>query len=986
MSENKYSLDDILSEHRSGSGSSSDLDDILNSYPATRNFEDSGLGDIFDSRKSTTDIDLSEINISLTSDYPTIAEIRKREEESAKAAGVPEEEELSEEDKKKKIKQIDYEIISGDYDRKFMPDELKTSAELKAEEESRKKEKSKKKVKVKPAPKKYGLDLADDLKGIHSFDDEDDFDRKYGSAPLISEEAAAEILDNEDEIFPSAPKAGASFSEKMEREEEYARKYHDNAQKEHIKVKPEKISSKNQKKDSKDPFDKYSSLDDIDSILDQYEKNRKPNPQPATDTSPLRGFTDIFNKLLAKDSSGGEGSELLEGAKKIKKLPPKNGVAPIERKHISDLDIDLSDKLIQDTAQLNNQRASAELKKLNELKERRSDKVKNFHLIGDEEEAAEETAPDDDDEIEDYEKLDDAPSISAHISGQKNKLAVRLLILIACFAVTAYIAAANDYSLPVLQKVTMINRTAEPGEFLFINSIFGIIAGFFAYQTVTSGIGKLLSGKADCDSLSALSLVTSLATSMLAIAGDTNIIRNGFAYVYMPVAIGSLIFNTIGKLLIVNRTQRSFSHISGDTDHYALFIVDDDERAQNFTRGSVTDIPILAGMQKTEVISDFLKTSFSGDSTDRFCRIVAPIITGAGLAVGVIAGLMSRSEYGTLAGVCVGLSAFSACAAICSCYAMMLVVNLPMERASRKYAENRGTILGFDCIEEFADTNSILVDAAQLFPPGSITLKNIKSFPDTSIDEAIVEAASLTSQSGSVLKSMFYDIIVGKTEMLNPVESYLYEDTMGLCGWINNKRVLLGNRELMQNHSIEGLPSAAKESEYTDENKIAVYLSISGQLSAMFIIELTPVFRIAQALKELEHRGISVMIRSVDSMLDVQKLSAMFEVSPSMFKLIPFRLHSDFEKTTEYCPKRPATLACSGSFAAFSQLILGAGRLRSTINVGLAMQAAAILLGILLTLTMVLLKSIQELTVTNVLLYNLAFVLIYWLFQKFKKL
>ena len=50
------------------------------------------------------------------------------------------------------------------------------------------------------------------------------------------------------------------------------------------------------------------------------------------------------------------------------------------------------------------------------------------------------------------------------------------------------------------------------------------------------------------------------------------------------------------------------------------------------------------------------------------------------------------------------------------------------------------------------------------------------------------------------------------------------------------------------------------------------------------------------------------------------------------------------------------------------------------------MQAAAILLGILLTLTMVLLKSIQELTVTNVLLYNLAFVLIYWLFQKFKKL
>jgi len=83
---------------------------------------------------------------------------------------------------------------------------------------------------------------------------------------------------------------------------------------------------------------------------------------------------------------------------------------------------------------------------------------------------------------------------------------------------------------------------------------------------------------------------------------------------------------------------------------------------------------------------------------------------------------------------------------------------------------------------------------AQLFPQGMINLSAIKIFSDTRIDEAIVEAASLTNQAGSILKHMFYDIIAGKTEMLNPVESYIYEDSMGICGWINNKRVLLGNR------------------------------------------------------------------------------------------------------------------------------------------------------------------------------------------------
>ena len=51
-------------------------------------------------------------------------------------------------------------------------------------------------------------------------------------------------------------------------------------------------------------------------------------------------------------------------------------------------------------------------------------------------------------------------------------------------------------------------------------------------------------------------------------------------------------------------------------------------------------------------------------------------------------------------------------------------------------------------------------------------------------------------------------MIKGKTEMLYPVESYIYEDGLGLSGWIENKRVLFGNRALMESHSIEGVPSA----------------------------------------------------------------------------------------------------------------------------------------------------------------------------------
>ncbi|MCI7766527.1 MAG: hypothetical protein MSJ26_00895 [Oscillospiraceae bacterium] len=985
----KFSLDDILNEY-SGSGGSSEqsLDEILNSYPATKNYEDSGLAEIFDSRSSTTDIDLSGISISMPQDYPTPEEIRRSKEQPVSVHDIPEDQ-LTEEERIKKSKQIDYEIISGDYDRKYMPDELKTEAELKAEgkteiaaqsEAPAEDKAAKKKVKVKPAKKKFASDFGEGLKGVHSSFDDDEFERKYGNAPLFTAEERDELMGGElHEIpFEITPPSGSSLSEKLEREAEFNEKYNSAAGVKHEhRVRPEKVT---QKQEAASPLDKYAAIDDIDSILGQYERKEEPQTLKRSETSPLKGFTDIFNKIMAKEEAGGE-SELLEESRKL-----RHSDVAIERKKISDIGLDLSDKMIKDTSQINIDKTNAELEKLSALKERRSKKIKDFVLMGGEEENTPEENAEaaDNGEIEDFESLVDAPDIQDHITGQKNKLIFRLAVLFICFAATTYMAVANDFKLPVLESLSLIDKRSQPDVFLFINSVIGVVAGFVASQTISGGISKLLSGKADCDSLSAMTLISCLLTSMISLA-DSNMVRGSYVYIFTPVAIGSLIFNTIGKLLIISRTQRSFSFISGDNDRYALFVVDDEERAQNFTRGSLSDFPVLAGMQKTEMITDFLKTSYAGDSTDRFSRMVCPIIAAAGLVIGVVAALLARVEHGTMGAVCVGLSTFSACASICSCFGMMLVVNLPMEKASVKYSSKQGAIVGYDSIEEFGDVNSIMIDAASLFPPGSIILRNIKSFPDSSIDEAIVEAASLTSQSGSVLKNMFYDIIVGKTEMLDPVESYIYEDSMGLCGWINNKRVLLGNRELMQNHSIEGLPSIAKENEYTDGDKIAVYLSISGQLSAMFIVELTASYQIKRALKELERGGVAVMLRSVDSMLSVSRLSEMFEVTPLLFKLIPFRLHPDYEKSTEYSAKRPATLVCSGRFASFAQLILGANRLRGTISAGIAIQAAEILLGILLTLAMVLLRSMAELTVTNILLYNFVFVCLYFVFQAFRK-
>lgn len=743
------------------------------------------------------------------------------------------------------------------------------------------------------------------------------------------------------------------------------------------------------------PFDKYEAIaqdnaeDDeaedkapetikkgksLDEILDEYSRER-PEQRARKEFTQHRSITKFFTRKIPTDDAGGELSDEMRRLRK-ERMSRTQGVTPVERKSISDIDLKLDDKILPDTAQF---KIDAESAKLDELKERRSKKIKDFVLVGDEEDEPDEEP--DEKAIEDYEEYDDAAAIVSDIDRIKGTLTLRLIVVAVCLAVSAYISLAND--LNIFPMFDLLNKRTQTNTYLFVNAIIGILAAFSAYPVISCGLSKLFSMKADCDSLSAVAMVTGIANCVIMFA-NSNLIKGSIVHIYLTTAILSLLFNTIGKLLIVTRTKRSFSFVSGSGDKYALLKVEDEETAQNFTRGTLRDFPNLVSMKKTEMLRDFLKISYAPDSTDNFCRVFTPIILAAGVIVGVLAGFVAKGEYGS-AGAYVGFSVFTGCVAICSAVSLMLVVNLPMEKASKKNSELQGALLGYDAVEEFADTNSVLIDAAQLFPQGSVTLSAIKVFSDTRIDEAIVEAASLTNQSGSILKNMFYDIIAGKTELLNPVESYIFEDSMGLCGWINNKRVLLGSRELMINHSIEEVPSAAKEQEYTRGGRSAVYLSISGELSAMFIVEISPSLEVKRALTELSKQGVYTVIKTVDSLISINLISELYGVSSEYFKLLPFRLYEKYEETVSYEPKVKATAACSGKFAALSSIICGCKNLRGTITTGIALEAVSVLLGIMICFAMVLLKCFGELSATMTCAYNLCFALVFAVFQTFRK-
>lgn len=677
-------------------------------------------------------------------------------------------------------------------------------------------------------------------------------------------------------------------------------------------------------------------------------------PQEPDNLRPITGHgadTAIMQSLIKLKNERGTGRV------------PIHKVDPVNRASINDIDLGIEKKVIPNTEMGIDENASEE-EKLAYLNAKRRERVKEFITEDEEEEKPQKGS------VADFESFDQAEEMSASISGLKQSLVARLCVLLVMGIVSAYLTVAVDNGMPIIPILSQ--STAH----LFVNVMLGLVSCFVSYTVIAVGLKKLFTLKADSDSLAAVTTIFSLvaATAMLA---NSEIVQTRTAHAYVSAAILALIINTAGKLLIITRTERNFKYISGGYSKYAAMHIDNEDVAAKFTKGALTDFPSLATARKTEFVRDFINNSYSPDLTDSFSKFYVPIAAVASILVGVLAVFVHPEnvvDFEQRAFYALSCAAGTMCAM--SAMGMMLVTNIPLAKASKKYLQASAVMLGYSAVDKFSDTNSLLVDAIDLFPDGMVEIVNLKPAKKASLEEGILYAASLCCQTESILRPAFYKMIKGKTEMLFPVESYIYEDGLGLSGWIENKRVLFGNRTLMESHSVEGLPTPEKEKEYSKGDSLT-YLSIGGNIAMIFVVKLKASVAVSRALADLEKQNITVILRSVDSLLSITRLSEMFEISPNTFKLLPFRYHADYDSQTSYVAEMSSPMIYSGRFASLAMLLIGAKRLQRSATVGIVIQVLSALIGLIACIVFAAIGSFGSLfTGTVMLAYNLVWILI----------
>lgn len=561
--------------------------------------------------------------------------------------------------------------------------------------------------------------------------------------------------------------------------------------------------------------------------------------------------------------------------------------------------------------------------------------------------------------VEDYTGEEDEKSILYELNHNIRKLFMRSLLsgIIAVVVV-------------VLTIVTRIFPSAICSAVPFAPAAYAILLFILMAASLVLNRVAMLSG------LSPLVHIKGNSDTAVAVAGAAGMVQiivsffclgdlNGFHVNYYTV-IPMLAFfaNNVGKLYMVLRVKDNFKFVSSKGQKYASKIYNNESVAMQMMSGTAADRPIIAYQHKTEFPSNFLKISYAPDPSEDLASKLAPITTIASIIIAVMYGVVKLSFADAL-------NAFALITAVSVPVATLLSVNAPVRKLCKTLLSYGSMLSGYPSVKQFCDSTAIMIDANELFPAESISLEGIKTFEDYSIDESLLCGIAILKEAQNPIANAFDSVVAETEETLPEVESVLYEDEIGLVGWIKSERILVGSRTLMEKYSVE-VPNMEYEEKYTSQGRQVTYLSRAGRLVAMFVTRYTPDAQLKAEMQRAETNGISFLIRTTDYNVTNDLVAKLYDLFYRSIKVLPTGLGNvlkEAEDTVEETSR--SYLITNGKAASLARAVTGCVKIKHNISLSIIIQLIAVIFGLLVASTLSLYAGVQVMGSLEVLIYAL---------------
>ena len=280
-----------------------------------------------------------------------------------------------------------------------------------------------------------------------------------------------------------------------------------------------------------------------------------------------------------------------------------------------------------------------------------------------------------------------------------------------------------------------------------------------------------------------------------------------------------------------------------------------------------------------------------------------------------------------------------------------------------------GTVLcGWKGIKSLRGKAVFPLKDEDLFPQGSSKLNGVKFYGDRDPDEVVSYTASLICQAGGGLEHVFRQLLTSRGGRELPVTNFRDYGEGGIGGEVCGESVLMGTYSFLRDMGVE-VPGGSAVNQ-------AVYAAIDGDLCAVIAISYAKMRSSSAGLVSLSSsRKLTPILVGSDFMITADMLREKFGINTRRMGF------PSQEERTELASRQidgdafASALTTREDLTSFAYAISGARALRVSAVLGTVIHVLGGLLGMVIMLALAYLGSAELLTPTNVLLYQLVWLL-----------
>lgn len=443
--------------------------------------------------------------------------------------------------------------------------------------------------------------------------------------------------------------------------------------------------------------------------------------------------------------------------------------------------------------------------------------------------------------IDEYRSVEDADAIYTEFSRRRSRLTVRSILSLALTVALGLMTFA-DHVIP------------------FGNTVFFVVmwvlltAGALCNVGLFSSIGSLFKRKGDVDVAPALALLAAMIqTGLCGWLGAEGLTA---ASMVATAAMLSVTFNDFGKLAIVKRILLNFETVGNEETKNAVALVGEPVSSRIADPERVGE-SLIAGRACAIDLKDFLSYSFSPDPYEGQTFRMAILSLAGGLVSVLLTLLLLKGSVPQAA------TAFATVMAVCAPLTAFLATGRHFLHTCARLRDEGAMLSGYRAAEDVTEANVVAINADELFSDDCVVLYNFKTFYEFPFDDAIIMAAALTKEGHSPLSWLFNQIVAENAGKLPAVDTVIYEDHMGLTGWVNDRKTLIGNRMILESHNIPA-PPLSLDKKIVAGGGFPVYLAVEERLVAIFVVGYKPDGDLLHRVRRLVNTGVTLLVDTAD--------------------------------------------------------------------------------------------------------------------------